>query len=127
MTEIRNTLIAIVVFFLLARLLLCIRAYKVALIKRAVIRAEKQFAAAEKSGQLKKAAALRFLRFFLIQADDFTNQLIDVIVAVANEKHTEMTDALRAVTTTEVKEKLEQLNGKKSAEDEDEDEDGNDR
>jgi hypothetical protein len=109
MTEVRNTLIAIVAFFLLARLLTYVRAYKVALIKKAVVREEKQYAAAEKSGQLKKAAALRFLRLFLIQADELTNQLIDVIVAVANEKHTEMTTALKTVTTAEIKAKMEQL------------------
>jgi hypothetical protein len=118
MTEIRNTLIGIVAFFLLAQLLTYIRAYKVALIKRAVVHAEKKYADAEKSGQLKKAAALHFLRLFLIRANELTNQLIDIIVAVANEKNTEMTKALRAVTTAEIKAKMEQLAKDAGAEEE---------
>ncbi len=109
MNEIFRLVLMLIALFAAAKILTAIKPVKVALIKRAVAWAEKRYAEEEKSGAKKKCFALKVLRFLLVSINDGTSWLIDAIVAVANDKQSEMSTALKSVTAAEVDAKLAKL------------------
>jgi len=109
MNEIFKYLITMAVLAMIAKLLTYIRPYKIALIKRAVKMAETKYADASKSGKQKKAFALKVLKWFLIQTDEATSNMIEAVVAVSNEKTGNMSDTIKTITTAEINEKLDSL------------------
>lgn len=110
MREIIMYLLTIAIIAAVAKILTFVKPYKIALVKRFVKMAEKKYANAEKSGKQKKAFVLKVLKWFLIQTDDVTSNMIDAVVSLSNEKTGGMADGIKSITTAEINEKLDALN-----------------
>jgi hypothetical protein len=94
---------------IVADVLSFIKPYAISVTKGLVAWSEKKYADEPKSGLKKKHFVMAILRFIFIGLNKQTPIIIDAIVTVANEKSTEMTTALKSVTTAEVNAKLTKL------------------
>jgi hypothetical protein len=101
-----TSIIALIALYLVGVILSHIKPIKVKIVKKITVKMEKKYQFCQKSGQKKKANALKLLKWILIKADDGTSALIDIIVNISKEKNEDMVESLKSVTRSEIDLKL---------------------
>lgn len=88
--------------YLLGVILSHIKPIKIRIVKNAAAKMETKYQSCQKCGEIKKAKAIKRIRWLLLVVDKATTSLFDIVIKIANEKNTEMVESIKSVTPSEI-------------------------